>query len=532
MRFILFCLLTVTTLATAHAKVGGSDIIDGSQAGSLAKANSFYDKGDCQSALPLFLSALKSSAAPGDRDVALFKSAYCQLSLGQNDQASSSFRRYLELHPDNEEARLRLSQALLMNQDYTGAQSEAQKVKDQQLKPEAAIFIARAAIATQDYGSAIAALGSVRNAGNWNPVLLYWQGIALYNLDEIAKAKRAFSKAEQAAPESLWVRTEAKKSLENLESEQRRLRGFLTVGYLTDSNVFQSGDYLAIAGTTGSATTYDKTDRGATITGETTWLPVLKKDSVLAANVYYSSPFYEKNPSYDYQSLAAEIALRQKVTQQNWLGLAASYSGSYYNGVHYQDYEGLTPTASWNVNQNLYLDLSVPFTFGVVTRISTSVGPSLGAQYTFSPAFSLRGTLNYSKTTGADAVYTGSGSSTTYASGQMFSNYSTIGASLGFNWAIFEDIFLSGQVSMTKTDYKAENLPASVNVTSSARADKLLQAQVELSSELVKNKWSVGLGLTTSSNDSSGFQGLASSGYTSNYTYKRNYALLRTTLLY
>ena len=103
---------------------------------------------------------------------------------------------------------------------------------------------------------------------------------------------------------------------------------------------------------------------------------------------------------------------------------------------------------------------------------------------------------------------------------------------MGFYWSFVDSMGLSAQVSTYQTNYKKEDLPTNINVPTAARSDSMVQAQVELSGEIIKDLWSGGLSYTATSNKSSGFQGLSSGGWTSNYTYDRGYVLLRTTIVY
>ena len=113
----------------------------------------------------------------------------------------------------------------------------------------------------------------------------------------------------------------------------------------------------------------------------------------------------------------------------------------------------------------------------------------------------------------------------------MFSNYSTIGGSVGFWSQLPLEFELSGQFGLYQTSYAKENAPVPAGLpVPSDRSDTLKTFGLDLSYPLIKNRWNLDFSETFSNNDSSGQQGIPGASSVTTYTYTRNYALITTTV--
>ena len=103
-----------------------------SQNGSAAEAAAAaYDKGDCEAATTAYRALRENpQVTPDERDLATFRIGYCAYNAGDLEVAVSEFQALLLRRPEEDEARLRLAECQLSQEEFREAAENAAKVSD------------------------------------------------------------------------------------------------------------------------------------------------------------------------------------------------------------------------------------------------------------------------------------------------------------------------------------------------------------------------------------------------------------------
>lgn len=506
----------------------------------LSRANELYSAGDCQKAVVLY-GAVQSELKldEGMSQQVLFKKSYCHLNLKQYDLAERGFSAYLKKDPQNSEALLRLAEVAFDQGHYEKSRSEALKVKSAEYVSEARIFAARSDLELGHYELAIKELNSIQDA-QWKPVVAYWKGIAQYRSDENDLALSEFQTANSSSTSESWVKAESQSWIDKIKKDTRWVSGYITVGALSDSNVAQSstGNLKGGGGGPGSdsrtpPTVTDSTaisDKGSWFAAGLSVNPYTTYSKSFSFDLSFSTPNYStENKSYNYRSYLADVSSNFRTDAGDWWGVKLEYLKSYYDTTESESYLIFDPYYSWNVNSDWSLKFLLTYNKYLKTTKSSVITPAVSTYYGLSSTFGLKGSLSYAIGQGEQAVYTNA-TPPAVASGTMFSNYSTYGATLGYWWQIQSDLEFSGQASYSKTSYKHEDAaPPANSPAPDDRSDTLTQYSFDLLYTVIPSKWTFDLSATISNNKSKGYQGVPTYGSFTTYTYDRKYYMLTTT---
>jgi tetratricopeptide (TPR) repeat protein len=502
----------------------------------LLQADDHYQMGECEKAVPLYEEYLsKVGAAPEGllekKQEASFKLSYCHLHLGHDQQATDGFKQFVAANPENDEARSRLAIALFNLSQFEDVRFHASRVQSPEFAREMTVYVARSFIETKNYGDAIRVLRSVKQPDRWSPVYLYWEGQAHYRLGSFADARKLWTRARESSPNGLWVKQASQIALERLNRFLKPIRGELSLGMFSDSNVPQTGSDVLSPGAAQASSEASKADVGTHLSGQFAWVPLVRPWANFSARINASSPFHSEYSDFNFSTLGAEVVGRYEVRDQIWTSLSVQHLWTYYNQISYRQFALLNPSLSWTLNKSWTLQFDLPASFGTNPVASRAFAPSLFANYVFSERLFLRGGLSFSTEQGDRATYVDSGG-VSVVDGSMFSNFFSLGTFVGASYSFTEQWSINSQVNLTQTNFEKEDLPSSsADSANEARVDRLIQFQLDAAYK-INQDWMVSAGSTFSKNDSSGFQGLESGGITPSYSYDRFYFLLRTNFSY
>lgn len=501
---------------------------------ALAKANAFYDKSDCASAISAYKKIYSNILLTADdKDLITFRSSYCYLQNEQFLEAANGFEKIVEKFPDQDEARLRLAQALFRLRKTHLAQENAAKVTEPSLLVEASLLAAQAEIELGKPEDAIKRLNGVKINKEWFPIFYYWVAVAYFHDGDLRSAKSYFQAAERHSPDNLWVKKEARTWLKQM-GEDKWLHGSLVLGYLMDGNLAQQSvlttDSNGVPTESGpKQSSYYEDDAlylganvSARLLNESNWS--------LFSSTSFSSPFYKIYSNYNYKNISTGLSANYKITPSLAADFSTRYLDTRYGSTYAQDYLIFTAGLSGAITPNFYFHVESPFTAYIRTKHYRSYGFAASLRYAFSFA-TVFGGANYSKTTGPQALYYSYGTLAYVLSGSMFSNSESFSRYLGVSLNLPLDLLLTLQASSSETNYDAENLPAGTLQSSyAARQDSTKTYAVDISKVIIPEVWSIAAAYSYTSNKSIGLQGLASGGQVSDYNYTRPYWMFTTTL--
>lgn len=537
-------------LITLNTIVLGSTAVLAKESVNLAKANEQYLAGNCARAVELYTAA-QSEPNLGTADVSqiLFKRSYCQLNLGNNAEAESGFIAYLSKDPTHAEATVRLAEAQLNLGAYNRAKLTANKVPPGDFKPEAVVIAARAAMDSGETTESIKILNSYQEPGSWKSAFLYWKGVAHYKNDERSLALKAFQNAKLSSTPDSWVISESQAWIERIGSDDKLFGGSLTLGYLSDSNVAQSATTNVAGGganpgepgggkkgeliSVGDSSTIK--DSGYYLSGELKLTPYNRNTKNISASLSYSSPYYSKssNSSYNYRVYTFEVGGNFKTSGGDWWGIKAQSLKTYYDTTESEGYTVLSPYYYLNITNSWNFRFDYSYSKYTKTTGSSTHSASASTYYGFTNNLGVRSSLSYTKGVGEKAVYIGTTNPPTITSGSAFSNYATMGLSIGFWSRILSKLEGGLTGSYYKTTYAHESAPTPTGVNEpSDRVDSLTQYSAYLSYPLIENRWTLDFSGTISKNSSTGYQGLPTYGSLTTYTYERSYSMLSTSFYF
>lgn len=508
--------------------------------GKLEKANEFYTSGDCAKAVEYF-SAAQSEPTHDEATTLqiIFRKSYCQLNMGQNTEAESGFAAYLKKDPTNGEAQLRLAESQFKQNQFEKSRNSANKVKAAECRAEAMVFAARASLELNEPDKALNVLKSVPESKEWKPVVLYWQGVAHYRSDDNHQAIKHFQTAKDFADPQSWVKGEAQAWIDRINYDNRWVSGYLSLGYLNDSNVAQSATSSVAGGEgppkgppslVGDSTTIK--DTGYYLGAGVTLMPYTRANKNVTASLSYSSPYYSKSDdkTYDYHVYTWELASNFKNSAGDWWGLKAQYLRTFYDKVESEGYAIFSPYYNWSIDKEWSMKFEYAYNHYVRTSNTSTHAVTVSTYYALSDSFGLKGGMSSTLGKGPQATYTNT-QPPAVASGAAFNNYTTYGVYAGFWSQIFAKLEVGATLSYYRTGYKKEDAPVPNGASEpDSRSDVLTQYSLDLNYPIIQNRWSVGASATMTKNKSSGYQGIPTYGSLTTYTYDRNYYLATTTV--
>jgi hypothetical protein len=505
---------------------------------SLEIADNAYQKGECEKAISLYQNLSEGSLNQNQRDTVLFRKSYCHFSLDHYSEAAEGFKKYLSTHTNEDEARLKLSQALLYQDFFNEAKEVASKITSNDFKMDAAIVIARAEIEGENFKKALVTLNPFQN----NSEAMYWMAVAEYRGDKDLEAEKKFKLAIQKAEKDSWVINESNSWLTRMNQEKQKFHFRLTAGLFHDSNIDQSGGSGTVnmggpggpggQGNQGGPKMSKPQFLSANYTKDTGKYAAVdfihntysSRKLYLTTTASFSSPFYSKYPSYNQESASLDLSLKSIYSKNLSFGASVKYLDTFYNKVYSQDYIYLTPNLSWSFLSDYTLKFSTPITTYLNSKKIKIYGGNVDLYYDPTNWLSVSLGGSTSKSTGPDALIVDQGSGPVLVSGTMFSHYTSTGAYLGLTFYFLDTYQFGVTGSSYSTDYEIEKIPGPQN--HKARADKLKSYQFSFTKSFIRNVLSANLSYSHSDNTSDGFPGLASGGSVSNNSYKRAYTLL------
>ena len=531
---LIFLVFFITSLGMGNIRIAWAQTNQVSES-QLKEAETSYENGNCSNAILLYSKILDRTKDKEILSMADFRIGYCRFAEGNYLLAKKFFGFVLQYHPDNDEARLKIAQSFLLLGDPRKSQKVAQSIRSQEFLADAAIVQARSFIELENFKAAKNALKPFVNSEAHKAEVRFWLGVVSYNLDQDVGAKKYFHSAEKiAAPES-WVKSQSDSWLRRIQGDQQKFHAQLTLGALNDSNIGQSGGYITeTTFASGGYSPYYTSDEGGYASLDLIYTAYSSRKLYLLTTLSGSSPFYLNNPSYNLTSASLDTTLKSILSSEQLLSLSLKYLDTWYGGVYYQDYIVFTPAWIWTPTQETWLKLSSPLTSYLNNQQIYVAGLNSDFIEDLFPETALSLGLSLTNSTGPTVTVTQSTSdSTTYTAttGTMFTHYTTIGGYLGLSHKIDADWTFAGTVSDYSTSYQLESLPTAL-LPASARRDSLISYQLQLTYVVQKQEWFVNLAYTHTQNVSSGFPGLPTYNYVTNYSYIRDYTLLSTTFYY
>jgi outer membrane protein assembly factor BamD (BamD/ComL family) len=496
----------------------------------LENADSLYQNGDCEKAIPLYNALSSSELKPAEKDRVVFRTAYCHFSLGNYSDSENGFKKYLSTHPNEEEAMLKYSQSLLYQDKYSDAENAAKKINSTNFKTDAAIVIARAEIETDNASKALTTLKPYLN----NAEALYWTGVANYNSDRDKEAEQNFKMAAQKADKESWVINDSNGWVTRINQEKRKFHLRLTAGILKDTNIDQSGSSGTVeqgpSGPGSSKAAYGNTnytaDSGQYASVDIIHNSYTSRKLSLTTTVNATSPFYKSNPLYNQETLSLDFSL--KAIQSSTLNYGASfkYLDTFYHRVYSQDYVYITPFVSWSFASNYWFKFSIPVTSYLNNKQIKLFSGNADLYYDPTNWVSLSVGASYTKSSAPDPVLFDQGPSLgpKLISGTLSSHYNSKGGYVGATFYIGDTVSFGATGSYYVTNYTLEQFFASQG--KKAREDKLKSYQLSLTKSFIQNVLSATLSHSYTDNKSDGFPGLISGQTVTNNTYTRGYSLL------
>lgn len=533
MKWILKRTLSICSVLTIASISSNSFAADLDAATLLEKANTAYGNGDCTQALNLFDKAIKSNKfSEKENDQSLFKMAYCHFQEEKYSDSQTEFKKYLNKYPSSEEARLKLSQSYLYQNNYTEALMESQKIKSDDFKAQATIVTARSFIGLEQYKKAQDIL---KNSGN-SAENLYWLGVAEYNNDQDKLALDSFTSAQKSADKNSWIYSDSKAWIDRINADKRAYHIYATVGWVEDSNIGQSGSSVTLIpglppsqGKTNAAST--NADRGPYASIDLSYNLIATRKNYLTATASWSSPFYQSNSGYNNENTTLLLSYSHIANNEFTYGVDAKYLKSEYNNVYYQDYDIVTPYASWSVNSKLWVKASLPVNYYLHDKYQTLVTPSLDGRYDWNNWVSIYAGSSYTKSY-APEIKIANTTPPTVITGTIATHYNTTSFYAGLGVHLPYELELGFTETNATTQYDAEPLPPSSPEKPAPRKDVLSTFNVYLTKSWIKNVLSSTISFTNYENKSTGFQGLANSGSLSDNSYVRNYLMISTSYYY
>ena len=489
----------------------------------LDKAGALYDKGDCEAASGAYQRVRSSGTASKDElDLAGFRIGYCAYSLGDYENAIVEFRAIVSRHPDEDEARLRLAEALYATESFEESAATALAVKDKDLVVAARIVAAQSLIEMQQAQKALATLREVSTKDPaTDSIVDFWRGLAYFQLFDERGAEVALKRAMRTANDGLWTKTAAENWLKTVADSKRWIhaRAGLSRGFDTNLSQVTYRDSRTSSADSKYYTwdTYNAVDLSVST-------KALRSDRVLfvpsisgSALAYSNSGNKSYNPTIFGANLTTTYSASYRWTHRS----ALSYSTALYNNTRYLDYASATYSAIYGLSKSSTLYAGAGVTAGIGDYPSTTYAPSIGAEGNLYPLYWLVN-LSYSLAQGNKAKYTTVSNSTSVTSGSTFSNYDTQTLRAGLGSVLPGDLDLLGQVVLTNTSYGDESVPSTAAYSTDKRKDSSWSLQATLSRSIIERRMTIAANVSYFKQTSSGYQGLSyTTGASPDYNFSR-----------
>lgn len=302
----------------------------------LKKADAFYQAGNCIGAVNAYRDIYyQQHPSPADRDLVIFRTSYCYLQLGQTEAAAKGFQDIVDRYPQNDEARLRLAQALFQLRRAATARDHALLVEAEPLRAEATLLAAQADLELGDYQLAFNRLNRAQVNADWKPIFLYWLGIAKFRIGNSKQAEAYFRMANNLSPPGLWVKKESVNWIDQIHGGERTLHGSLTFGYFIDSNVAQQ----SVLTTNNSGVPIESApkpssyykDTGFLLAADASWRILQNEKWSLFSLANFSTPLYRLYTSYDNENLSGGLTGSYRFSPATSADLSAKYLNSRYH---------------------------------------------------------------------------------------------------------------------------------------------------------------------------------------------------------
>ena len=535
----LMVVFAVLAIIFSSSPVRASGTFNLSQA--LEAGDTQYGNNECEKAIDTYGTILShASTSSTDYSLALFRQSYCEYSLDQTDKAEEGFRQLVSKHEGDmafDEARLRLSESLLKNEKYQEAFDESKKIKDKDYLVDTIFVRVEALLELENGVDAFSELKKLETVPPESKALYnYWAGKVSYELGKRRTARGYFVKARDFSEEDSWIKDAAKSWVEDIDRELHFAHGQVVLGYLTDGNVGQSG--TQVVSTYGVPEPVDASKSTSFITDQGYWVSLDMGLSFidehpwnLDMNLDFSSPYYHVNKYYDNQNISAELALSKRNTEHFVAGISAKYLDTRYYNLYYQDYLVFNLNFSWLVEPGISYKLEFPITQAIRSRHTTQVGSELTGKFRLANWATMNANVSVSKAFATSAVYANEDPSFV-SDGTSFSNFITLGSYFSLSFYLPARLSLNALVSEYYTAFATEAVPliATNNIALGDRQDSLLTYSLELTWDMIPHLSTLGVRYSHATNTSTGFQGLPSGYYMSNYNFGRDYLLVSDSL--
>jgi tetratricopeptide (TPR) repeat protein len=500
-----------------------------------AAAERLYDEGRCPEAIVEYQKLFDSNTEIAQKDSFRFRIAFCEYTLGNFTQSEILFAQYLKNNPKDPEARLKFSESLYQNKKYEQALRNFEAVPLGEFKAEALLMKVRTFVDLKYFKRALAELKKSAEILARDPGSLaeyhYWSGVVLYNVDQDEKAEKEFLLSKSSQPKPEWLGPATETWLAVLEKNKKRFLGLLSLGYLNDTNVAQSGGYL----NSGSGATSPTLGSGNFIIDNAIWADVILRYNLLQsrratwiATLEANSPYYNYNPGYDFQSTSLDLSYYFSFQSGKSAGLSLKYLDTFYNTAYYQDYLSLTPFMTWNIAETFWMKFSLPLQEYLNNKNIFLQSLNVDVHWDFARPFYFLFGMGLTNASGPKAVV----ASSALQSGTLFSRYSSTGGSLGLGYAPQKATQFALSLARYSTNYAEEDDTTGAVLGGGSRADVYTVAQLSVTYALVPDFWTLLFSCTYSDNQSTGFQGLPTSGYSLSDSYFRAYTLLSSTFYF
>jgi tetratricopeptide (TPR) repeat protein len=498
----------------------------------LASADSAYQKGDCGLAISLYQKVSEHPNASADeKAMSDFRIAYCHYSLGESEQAEKRFKKYLKVYPKDEEARLRYAESLFRQGKWAQVVQSTSNSKTSWSKGEVELLKGRSLLEMKNPDSAISHFTQAQSNPNLAPQIYYWWAVAEYQRGNKMAARDRFERAITTQGAAEWIQNYSKDWIRQIDQDLKSFRGALVFGINYDGNLSYSSTQ-SVSAITGQPATL--TAAPATYIKDESVSAALRLHGVITEAhpwtlSWYSDlsvPFYLNHSSYNNQTFDAGVNIQFNKSAKLKYSFDLHGLDSRYNYQVYQESVAINPGLTWLPDSSLAIYLNVPYTMSIAGRDAKTLSPYLSARYQLLSNVSLNLGASYSNTSATAAVYTAT--SPAYVStGVQFGNYQTYGGSLGLGIQLPKGFYLTVGSNYYRTTYARE---AAQSTSLAARADSSFGYSADLYFDVSTDKLSFDLGYSKTSNQSTGFQGIAYSTTMSTYNYDRPFVYFNTIL--
>ncbi len=487
-------------------------------------AHRLYASGDCKAALPLYRDLLRTNKGSSSfQDEVLLRISYCLFKLERYAEAELGFAQILSKYPNHHQARLKHSESFLLLGRPELALKETNRVRAPAYLTPSRILASRSHLELGEASKAIEILNSIQVPGDLDPEVSYWKGVAYYSQFEVSEAEAAFQSSFDRSKSGTWTRAASSGWINALKDSRRTIKVRGSVGYVIDTNIAQltysgSGTPENIAG----EDSYLK-DHGYSVGLKVETKPWRSGGLSLVPSLSMNGTFYRTNTAYDTQSLAGQLTLTQILTRVLAARASVSFIDTRYRFLYYQDYLILNASLIVSPTERFSAHFSSGFTRLIKSREAWVLSPTVGWQWEL-PWASFFGTIGLTRALGLKAQIDNA-TPFSVTSGFIFSRYSMLTGSAGIGETLPWEIEASLQISLARTWFDDESVPAGAAEYTTPRGDHSLSWHLSLYRPLWEKKIGASIHYSYLTHHSDGFQGIRyANGASPNYNYRRHFA--------